>query len=66
MNKKNIQFRLWLGMGMWLYVIAVLIWFVLDDSISRMDIFIRSVQAVIFGIFGTINLNEWRKGRQQV
>ena len=54
MNKDNkIQRRLWLGIGMWLYVIAVLVWFVLDDSISKMDYFMRIVMVIIFAIAGT-------------
>jgi len=64
-NKKKIQLRLWLGIGMWLYVIGVLIWFLLDDSISKMDYFMRTVMVIIFAILGTNHLYEWRKQRQQ-
>ncbi|MCA0382404.1 MAG: hypothetical protein LCH58_09600 [Bacteroidetes bacterium] len=66
MNKDNkIQRRLWLGIGMWLYVIAVLVWFVLDDSISKMDYFMRIVMVIIFAIAGTDYLYQWKKAREQ-
>ena len=63
--KNNIQLRLWLGIAMWLYVIGVVVWFFVDDSISDFDLFMKIVLAFIYAIFGTYHLYEWRKQRQQ-
>lgn len=66
MNNHNKNRRhLWLGIGMWVYVIAVLVWFVVDDSISKMDYFMRTVMVIIFAIIGSNHLYVWKKSRQQ-
>ncbi|MCC6760625.1 MAG: hypothetical protein IT252_05390 [Chitinophagaceae bacterium] len=64
-NNNKIRLQLWLGIGMWLYVMAIVGWFFIDDEVSRFDYFMRSVLAFIFAVRATYAIYEWKKLRQR-